>query len=62
MTSGLTGSKKLAVYSWTGSLTGTLDKGVLDGVVWPKDVAGMTVEAEIIKSVSDIVKTQVNWH
>lgn len=42
------------------SLTGTLDKGVLDGVVWPKDEAGMTAEIEITKLESNIIKTQVN--
>lgn len=32
----------------TAELTDTLDKGVLDGVVWLKEEAGMTVENEII--------------
>lgn len=47
----------LATFLCNKKLTGTLDKGVLDGVVWPKDEAGMAVKIETMKSESKVKNT-----
>lgn len=43
--SGLSALRNCASRSSRGCWDGTLDKGVLDGVVWPKDEAGRTLWA-----------------